>query len=73
MLGKNHLAAIAVMCGSTSAVSIRREPLLSANAPRRLAHMLKEEEDHPMDYTVPNFGLAHETRYTLNNIKNAEK
>ena len=35
--------------------------------------MLKEEDDHPMDYKVPDFGLAHETRYTLNNIQNAEK
>jgi len=34
--------------------------------------MIPYTEDHPMDYKVADFGIAHETRYTLNNIKNAE-
>ena len=46
---------------------------MAANAERRLVHMLKLEDDHPVDYSVPDFGLAHETRYTLNNIAKAEK
>ena len=72
MFGKNHLSVI-VLAGTASAVKIQREPLLSANAPVREAHMIPYEEDHPMNYAVPDFGLAHETKYTLNNIKNAEK
>jgi len=71
MFGKNNLSVI-VLAGTASAVKIQREPLLSANAPVREAHMIPYEEDHPMNYEVPDFGLAHETKYTLNNIKNAE-
>ena len=49
-----------------------REPLL-ANASPYEAHMLPPDKDHPVDYPVADFGLAYETRYTLNNIKKAEK
>ena len=72
MFGKNHLSVIA-LASSTRAVRIQREPLLSANAPVREAHEIPYEKDHPIDYPVPDFGIAHETKYTLNNISNAEK
>ena len=61
------------LAGVVNAVQIQREPLLSANAPVREAFMIPYTKDHPMDYPVADFGLAHETKYTLNNIQNAEK
>jgi hypothetical protein len=69
MFGKNHLIALA---GTASAVRIQREPLLSAGATVREVFQIPMYSDHPVDYAVPDFGIAHETRYTLNNIKNAE-
>ena len=71
MFGKNHLSVIA-LAGVTSAIRIEREPLLSSGAPVREVFQIPYEKDHPMDYAVPDFGIAHETKYTLNNIKNAE-
>lgn len=71
MFGKNHISAAAFV-GTVAAVRVQREPLLSADAPVREVFMIPYEKDHPVDYPVPDFGLAHETKYTLNNIKNAE-
>lgn len=59
--------------GSACAIKIAREPLLSADASPLLVHQKPAYAGHPVDYFVPNFGPAHEIRYTLNSIKTAEK
>jgi hypothetical protein len=70
MFGKNHLSLIALATTAT-AVKIQREPLLSNN--KRLEVFQKEVyADHPVDYVVPDFGMDHEIKYSLNNTKNTE-
>ena len=53
-------------------MQLNREPLLATANPL-LVHQKPAYSDHPVDYFVPDFGLAHETQYTLNNIKKTEK
>merc|ERR1712195_227210 len=48
---------------------INREPLLSANASPLEVQQRPAYADHPVDYFVPDFGMAHEMIYTENNIK----
>jgi len=71
MFGKNHLSVIA-LAGTASAIKVQREPLLANNTPVREVFQIPYEADHPVDYVVPDFGIAHETKYTLANIKNTE-
>ena len=52
---------------------INREPLLSANASPLEVQQRPAYADHPVDYFVPDFGMAHEMIYTENNISNTEK
>ena len=73
MFGKNHLSVIA-LAGAVSAVRIQREPLLASdNNVVREVFMIPHEKDHPIDYAVADFGMDHETKYTLKNIGNSEK
>jgi hypothetical protein len=69
MFGKNHL--IIALAGTASAVRVQREPLLS-NSKVLEVHQKPIYSDHAVDYAVADFGLDHETRYTLNNIKLTE-
>lgn len=61
------------LLGATSAIKIQREPLLSAGASPLLVHQTPSYSSYPVDYFVPNFGAAHEVRYTASSIAQAEK
>ena len=65
-------AAIALVA-STSAITLSREPLLSAGASELEVHQRPAYSEYPIDYKVPDFGKSHEIMYTENNIKMAEK
>jgi len=43
-----------------------------SNSKRLEVFQKLDTADHPVGYVVPDFGLDHETQYTLNNIKNQE-
>jgi len=64
---------VAAIIGSACAIKIAREPLLALDASPLLINQKPAYVDHPVDYFVPDFGPAHEIRYTLNSIKTAEK
>ena len=61
--------AIAALLGLTSA----REPLLAKDASPLLVHQKPAYSDYDVDYFVPDFGMAHEMRYTQDSIKQAEQ
>jgi len=60
------------LIGNISAVQLQREPLLAKNASTLLVHQKPAYGDYPVDYAVPNFGMAHEMRYTQDSIAKAE-
>ena len=60
------------LIGNISAVQLSREPLLAKDASPLLVHQKPEYSDYAVDYKVPNFGMAHEMRYTQDNIAQAE-
>ena len=59
----NTIAYMALV-GSISAIQLTREPLLTWSA--------TPPATHPINYPVPDFGVAHEMVYTENNRKIAE-
>ena len=64
---------IGALLGGACAIKMQREPLLSADASPLLIHQKPAYAGQPIDYFVPDFGVAHEIRYTQNSIKQAEK
>ena len=55
-----NTTVLLALIGAISAVQLNREPLLSANASELLISQKPAYADHPVDYFVPDFGVAHE-------------
>lgn len=60
--------AVIALLGNISAITVQREPLLSAGASTLEVHQIRKNPEFNMNYKVPNFGPSHEIQYTQDSI-----